>query len=526
MTKSILDLDILDFLVIGSGPSGVTAAKVLLERGLRGKIVDSGTTLSSVTQGEVIQLASKPFQDWTSIDLAKRIRLESSELDLKNHAGRKLLFGSDHVYSDPKRIDFFGVDPKLKTKLPITFSKGGFSNVWGATFFPLAKSDEIKTQESIPQEYYDYVADFVPVVAFEDELAKIYPIPKRFRDDLPTNQFAKNLQLKWKKNQKKFKANFGTFGLPRLALRTFKNAQGFGCQNCGFCASGCVYRAIWNSEHELEKLAIEREDIYVNNFLVEEIHEFNSYITVKSNNGDVFAARKIFVAAGAYASTLLLMSNNFVIEPVELQDTQVTLVPFFVPKKQVAADAGFVLSQGFLHLANPKESGTELSVQLIGYNRDFSKRLRQIHPILKIIPNILLNQISLHLGVALVYQKADHSGKIQFEKSNGLIKVTEMTENLKPLASLPVWQNLKNCLKSLGLVPLVMFAQVLPVGFSFHLGSLRSLDGKLMLNELGSLKNHKNIHVVDGCALELIVPGSITNTIMANAAKICSQVSF
>jgi hypothetical protein len=525
----VLDLrndEILDFLVIGSGPSGAISARKLLERGLKGLILDAGQVLPTSISKKVYELSKTRYKDWNFQEKKDRKSLTNTDNRLKIHAGSKLLFGSDFAYTQTEALLYNNYKIKNATSLPVSHAKGGFSNVWGATFFPLSNYDKLsKNQESLLC-YYDEISKIIPVVGFKDKLASVYPLPDRFNSNFMINSFALGLESKSEKNASKLAKYNSVFGFPRLALKTNNDSSEQNCQFCGLCGSGCVYNSIWNSATEINALIDEHGDIYKNNFIATKIVETDEFVEVTSHIGVAYRAKKIFLATGALSTSLLLSANGFLENKVQLCDTQVTLLPFIVSKKQKESDTGFVLSKGFLHIIDRKTNTTGLSVQIIGYNQDFSDRMKQVYPFVKIIPDQFLHWIARYLGVALVYQKMEQSGRITISRETSILNIDEERANTVHLQKSGYWINLIKSLRYLGLMPVTFFIQKLPVGLSYHLGSLRDANEKLIFDELGRINRKSNVHVLDGASLPDIFPGSITNTIMANALKIASKVHF
>jgi hypothetical protein len=273
-------------------------------------------------------------------------------------------------------------------------------------------------------------------------------------------------------------------------------------------------------------LEAQHPGIYISGFFASVIEEDQFRVSVTSTKGETFTAKRLILAAGSVSSTLLLNLNDLLPKVVKLRETQVTLLPLLVKKSQSFEDSGFVLSKGFLHVRDNTGLQTDLSVQIIGYNLEFVDRLIESKPFLRFLPKTFLNWISKHLAVALVYQPMEKSGEVIISKENSQITIDTNDGQLVNLGDLNSWPRLKASLKLLDLYPVLKFAQVLPTGLSYHLGALSFPSGERIYDRLGRISETSRIHVVDGSSLDKVFPGSITNTLMANAVRICDEMDF
>src|SRR5436190_1726280 len=88
--------------VVGSGPSGVSCASALLDRGLDVCMLDAGLTLEAPIQDSIDRLASRPPEEWKTADvtpLKKNVEARTDGLP------QKVAFGSNFPYREA--LDFF-----------------------------------------------------------------------------------------------------------------------------------------------------------------------------------------------------------------------------------------------------------------------------------------------------------------------------------------------------------------------------------------------------------------------------------
>ena len=82
--------------IIGSGLAAVSAAKVLVSRGIKPIILDKGEILDSERAAIVNKLSKLEPNEWNTYD--KKIITSNPTIKDKNRFPQKLNFGSDYFY--------------------------------------------------------------------------------------------------------------------------------------------------------------------------------------------------------------------------------------------------------------------------------------------------------------------------------------------------------------------------------------------------------------------------------------------
>ena len=122
--------------VIGSGPTGIASAQVLVKSGLPVTLIDGGIDLDSDRRALVDRLKHQHWKDWNPSEIEKLKENFSSD---RQGVQLKLLYGSDFPYREvdtvlPRRSARLGhVSP--------TLARGGFGTVWGAAILPYSAKD-------------------------------------------------------------------------------------------------------------------------------------------------------------------------------------------------------------------------------------------------------------------------------------------------------------------------------------------------------------------------------------------------
>ena len=110
--------------VVGSGVTGVSAAKALLGKNIKVLMIDAGLSCPDDIQTKVQSITEVPAWRWTDAQKAVLQKgVESSSTGVKE----KLQFGSNY---SSKEIDSYPIRKK-NTKFYVSYAEGGLSNIWG-----------------------------------------------------------------------------------------------------------------------------------------------------------------------------------------------------------------------------------------------------------------------------------------------------------------------------------------------------------------------------------------------------------
>ena len=122
--------------IIGSGLTSISAAKVLIDRGIRPTIIDCGDSLDVDRKKVVDKMSLLNYIDWNKKDLS--VISANPTLHNKSEIPQKLSFGSDYFYGEAdqyQQVEFDGCIP------PFSYAKGGLSAGWGAAVLPPDEND-------------------------------------------------------------------------------------------------------------------------------------------------------------------------------------------------------------------------------------------------------------------------------------------------------------------------------------------------------------------------------------------------
>ncbi len=504
-------------LVIGSGPVGVTAAHRILSLGNSCTMVSSGATLESEKNEMVVGLREKSFHQWSPHDMSLYNELNTEDPRVKSHVGSKQNFGSSFPYAPYD--SFSSIDFKITSDARFypSLAYGGLANVWGSICFPFSYNDNLKLRQPILPKHYEFLSSFLPISGKDDQLTRIYQLFSGNTSAVQVSNLGKSLRDKF--NAKKFDDEEVFGGSPRVAVRTTGKLA---CQSCGLCATGCIWGSIWDAKEEIESLISKKEFSMIGGFVVDRIQQQNGFFEVISSRGEKLICKNLFLAAGPVSTVILLQKSKMLPEIVKLDDTQLTVVPCLSLFRKQTHD-NFVLSQFILNFQSGN-SGSEFFVQITGYNEDLARRAKGYLPLLKVLPRNFLDFIFRYIGIAMIFRNSDTSGKVVISRSANKVNVTTEDYSSKDRLAAKSSKRVFKILRQLRLIPIPVLAQVVGVGESYHIGNLTNKYGLRILDSQGAIENVPNLYILGSASLDYIAPGPVTYPAMANAVRIIDEV--
>jgi len=525
------------YYIIGSGPTGVSAAKALLDRGLKVTMLDAGLTLEKSKYVALSKTSSSPAADWTRADLnsfKNGIQASAKGIALK------LAYGSDFPYRGGDQFVAANTDVGIAPSL----AQGGLSNVWGAAMLPYLPEDTTDWPLNIREldPHYRVVVQLTGLAAHDDELAEKFPLFTESHHELRTGSIIQALLDDLKSNRDDLTKHDISFGHSRLAIAA-QNEHGFSCAACRMCMYGCPSGLIYNSAATLRTLREHPNFTYRQNIIVKTFREIGDQVEIKgyhlpSHDDFEVKASRLFIAAGTLATTrLVLESLEATNVTVTLKDSQYFLLPLLRNRAPAAFEENEsepTLAQAFIEIFDRKVSEKSVHLQAYGYNELYREAIKNtagpFFPLGKPIVNSFLKRFVLLQG----YLHSDYSQEIEarlLPREAGAptarlaLKVkrnpqTELTINrlIKKLRSVKQLTRAR---------PLSALLKMGTAGRGFHTGGsfpMHSSPGEFQTDLLGTPHGTRRVHVVDSSVFPSIPASTITLTAMANAHRIASQV--
>ncbi|MCX7120282.1 MAG: GMC oxidoreductase [Gammaproteobacteria bacterium] len=501
-----------NYIIIGSGPAGVSAAKALLDRGVDVTMLDAGVELEPARQAILSQL---------------QLTWNEQEYDSLKHAintedNLKLSYGSDYPYQYVS--DFLNITTDKNTYCMPSFARGGLSNLWGAYVSSYDNDDlkkwPIKTAEL--EFYYQKVKTFLPVTA-----------------DYRHSKQADWLLKKSNQSKKPLESAGFTAAPAKLAVYFSGNESRKACFYCGNCQHGCPNNLIYTANDTLNQLLSHPQFTYINNVVVEKIIEQENDVTIfalelsAGKKPIMFKAERVFLAAGAIGSTkILLNSLNLFNHPVLLKDSQHFMLPCVMKKSasSVEKEKLHTLTQLSLRLKNESISNHIIHMQIYTfmdhYITQFKSMFKKLYPLVNPFLKPIINRMIIIQG----FLHSDDSTGCEITlsadaKTLSLHRGNNVTNSEKKIKMLTHY--LKKYHRQLGFFPLFFMTKISKTLRSYHYrGSFPMQAGKrtqTSTDVLGRPYGMEKVHVVDATVFPTIPAQAITLTIMANAYRIATE---
>jgi choline dehydrogenase-like flavoprotein len=514
-------------IVVGSGPSGISCAQALLDRGEEVCIVDAGVTLEPERQAIIARMGAQTPAEWSAEDLG---RIKEGMSASATGVALKRIYGSDFAYRGP--AEHIGTQSAKAALMP-TLAQGGLSNVWGAALMPYNERDlhdwPITVQDLAP--HYEAVMKLTPLAGQYDRLAECFPLYGEPRP-LPMSRQARALWQRLDKHAERLRQRGLQYGAARVAVQAGGRAEP-GCVTCGLCMYGCPYGFIYSSAHTLRRWQERAGFTYVPGIIVERVEETGGEVRVSGyhrESGQPWSlkADRVFIAGGVLPSTkIVLHSRGAYGRPLHILDSQYYLFPMlqFARTPRVREEALYTLSQIFLELIEPAISPHFIHLQVYSYNDLIGQALAKSLGPLGF--DWLVRELENRMLIAQGYLHSSHSARLRVELKPGT-RASEVLVEAEPnprTAALirKVVRKLAGLSPMLGALPLEPMLQITPPGRGFHCGGtlpMRENPGEFETDRLGRPGGWERIHVVDSSVFPSIPATTITMSAMANAHRI------
>ncbi len=527
--------EIIDNLVVGTGPTGIAAALALLEAGKEVCLIDPGITLEPDVLPRIEGLRAKSVEEWQSQDLqflSQRLRLSAGAFETK------LSYGSDYCYrwSDPAT----DLDSQQRPTIKASYSPGGLSQVWGGGVLPFSEDDlagwPIGFNELRP--HYAPVLRLIPYAADDDDFDGAHPL---HAGTIPALQLSRTSQAfldHVTRHRDALHARGVTIARSRLAVRSGD------CRYCGLCLYGCPFGLIWSSDMELRELSARfgPRFRYERGWIVDQVQEREGFVDAicldpDSASSRVLVARRVFIAAGVLQTTkIIVKSLNLYDCPVRLKDSQYFVFPFLrwhrVPG--VARERLSTLAQLFLRTRQATIAPRSVLISIYSFNEDILRllesRLRLFGPLGPLLARYLAGRLMIFAG----YLHSDLSSSLEFRltRTHERKSTITLSSRIEPGAretACRVVRTLTGLSRWLGGRPLLSQLQVGDPGTAYHYGGsfpmTREPHNAFESDLLGRPRGLRRVFIVDASNFPTIPASTITVNAMANAHRIASHAA-
>lgn len=467
---------IINYLIVGSGPSGIAVANYLIENGIRPTIVDGGLESSK--------------------DDHKTISINRSD---------KTWFGSAMSYFQPASAKLsYGKNVDGRA----SFSRGGFSRVWGATF-------------DFVMDYSEWPIEMIPTQNDIESVKKLVPHGTTswtlestidgLKGSSRSHDFYSRVIDRAKHSD--WKAKPSTIAIDNHQVSINR------CIACKQCLMGCPSDAIWFSGDILKMW--ESQDLidYRPGFVVQHIDEADHVViqmTDSQNKWQQVHANKVFLATGAIGTASIVVKSKLQ-EEVVIRDTSTAIGAAIQIRASHRGEnenyhtlsQWWINSQGLLAQVYPP------SDDLVFIMLKRFRLPKQVHRLVRLVV--------MRIHPVIAYVPMENSGHIRVCLAGEEVKISGYSGDQSPRRAFKseLSQLSKLFFRSGYLMNRFMF-QFKGLGGGYHHGS--SFPQGPQSDNVGRPEFFKNVHIVDSSVLPCLPVGSITPTVMANAVRIVRLV--
>jgi choline dehydrogenase-like flavoprotein len=505
-----------EFIIVGSGPAGVSAAIPLAAAGRRVLMID-GSGPSPVPRADGSDRPSRAA-------LVLGEQLEGLQPDdglspkLRTPAARHIV-GGFRQWANIADHNFTAVG---------ALARGGLSQIWGAFVSELDEHDlaDWPLQVADLRPSYRAVGDRIGISgSSDDDMAAFYGLSSPI---LPAAEIGPAARMILERYRRTERRDGFSLGLARNALLTADRPGRLACDGRLDCLWGCPRGAIYDARYDLLDLQKHPTFQLIDNSLVIELRREANGWSVITNAGRSLSAPRVLLAAGALGTLRLVapLLPDQMSPQIRLLSSPVIATPMLIPRRLglPAPQSGFTLAQLGYALYDGKHrddyvNGSLYEIAALPAS-SFVARL----PLGRRAGTELFHALAPALAVATTYFPGRFSDNmirlrrqahgIQIEIRGGFSGdfEAEVSKTRKRLSR--IWRHL-------GAWP-VPGASIAKPGMDVHFGGLfpMGLDKANGTSAFGELNAVPSVFVVDGAAHPTVPAKFITLTIMANADRI------
>lgn len=310
--------------VVGSGLAATAAINALLEAGIKPLVLDVGKRLCESKQQVADQLRQCSPLEWSQ-EQKRKVFFNPTLNDGKAEV-RKLELGSDYFYSS-EHPDHFP---------PSSHAFGGFSQGWGSASLPAADCDmldwPIQQRDLLP--HYRAILSRLPYSAADDGLSGFFPLLKANPFPLQLAESDRVLLSTLQHRQERLNKLHAVVGQARSLVASEPTAWSNGCQYCGACMSGCVYKAIYKASYTLDALRHTGKIDYCDGVTVKTVKQQGDQVTVcfvdSEGHHDFVTCQRVYLATGALNSAKIIMASKEMLgQALPVHSTSSFVAPFW-----------------------------------------------------------------------------------------------------------------------------------------------------------------------------------------------------
>lgn len=529
-----------DYLVIGSGASGIHFARTALDLGRSVELVDVGF------QRPQHLLPDAAFA-------ALKNQLADPEAYFLGEEGEGVVYpapdakpygfppSKGYVFRRPRQLQFTerAFHPLL------SFARGGLAEAWTGGSYEMLDEEfaDFPFPGSEMRPFYDMVARRVGITASPDDMQRFSPCSAAYQSPLPLDAHSAAIHARYAARRSALNAAGFFLGRSRVAVLSRDLGDRGACTSLGRCFWGCPRGAFYTPGVTLESLLREerfayRPGLLVRRLLLDSRGAAIGAVAVPLAGGSEveLRAERTILAAGAVASSQVYLNTmqqqgRHDLQLTGLMDNRQIMVPF-VTLSRLGSDVELASYQYHMLAMGIDRGDWRTAV----HGQISALKAAAVHPIVSTLPFDLATSMRVFrrmrgaLGVANVWL-ADHrrdANAVRLERDGDgeWRAVLDYSDHARDVpAARDAAARTQRALRMLGCVAPAAMTRILPKGSSVHYaGTLPMTDSESEHSTRadGSARAYERLHVVDGAAFPWLPAKNLTFTLMANASRVAA----
>jgi len=532
------------YLIVGSGATGVHAARTLLDRGETVEMLDVGYERPA---------APLPGADFSAL----KERLDDPERYFLGEAGEAVVYpaatakpygfppSKAYVFRRPGdvRIHERGFAPM------VSHARGGLAEAWTGGSYELRDAElaDFPFDGAALRPHYATVAERIGITAAPDDLARFSPLSASYQTPLPMDEHSAALHGRYEANRAAINARGFYLGRSRVAVLSRPLGTRGACDALGRCLWGCPHGALYAPSLTLAELLTHPRFTYRPGLLVRRVLLTAGARVVgveavpvgaRGGPGIEVRAERVILAAGALATTQLYLQTLAAQGRPEvslsgLMDNRHVMVPF-VNLRRIGRDVALASYQ-FHMLAMALDTGdwrTDVHGQVT------SLKAASVHPIVHSLPFDLRTSLRVFrrmraaLGVANIWladtRREGNVARLQRMIDGSTQLVLEYGDDGHDLrATHDAISRTRAGLSAMGCLAPKGMARILARGSSVHYAGtipMTHASHEHTSSVGGEVRGMPGLYVVDGVGFPWLPAKNLTFTLMANATRIAGAI--
>ncbi|MCC6927932.1 MAG: GMC family oxidoreductase [Gemmatimonadaceae bacterium] len=532
-----------EFLVVGSGATGVHFAQTMLERGHDVTLLDVG-----------FERPEPPHPD--SAFMALKDALDDDGAYFLGPRGEAVVYPSAHAkpYGFPPSKEYVFRRPAGEGVVErgfhpmLSYARGGLAEAWTGGSYELRDEEfvDFPFRAGDMRPHYATVARRIGVTAAPDDLQRFSPLTAPYLPPLEPDAHSAWIAARYAQRRERVNALGVHLGRSRVAVLSRDHGSRRACGELGRCLWGCPRGALYRPSLTLADLQqharfVYRPGVQVRRVLVAADGRAAGVVAMPLGGGSEFEVRadRVILAAGALATSLIYLETRLARGETDpslagLMDNRHVMVPF-VNLARLGAKVELDSYQ-FHMLAMAIDTG---DWRHDVHGQVTALKAAAVHPIVAPLPFDLatsrrvFQRMRAALGVANIWladtRRDVNRARIQQRDAAPPQLVLEYGDDSSDLpATERAIATTRRALGALGCIAPRGMVQVLERGSSVHYAGtipMTHLEQEHTCRPDGEVRGLPGLHVVDGAGFPWLPAKNITFSLMANAVRIAELLA-